>query len=71
MSEFKPEQVDILHELRRNYLPYWPLVALAALLATLTAFLMLRYKEPEYEAYAKIMFRNSKKAQQKTCWVSS
>jgi len=44
--------------IRRDYLPFWPLVVLAALIGLGISHLVLRYKQPLYSASAKIMFRN-------------
>jgi uncharacterized protein involved in exopolysaccharide biosynthesis len=62
MSEFlddEQQQGEPIGEIiRRDYLPFWPLVVLAALIGLGVSYLVLRYKHPLYSASAKIMFRN-------------
>jgi uncharacterized protein involved in exopolysaccharide biosynthesis len=62
MSEFlddEQQQGEPIGEIiRRDYLPFWPLIVLASLLGLGVAHLVLRYKQPLYSATAKIMFKN-------------
>ena len=62
MSDFlddEQQQGEPIGEIiRRDYLPFWPLIVVAALLGLGVSYLILRYKQPMYSASAKFMFKN-------------
>ena len=45
--------------IRRDYLPFWPLILVIGLLGLVVAFAVNRYTTPQYEAGAKIMFKGA------------
>ena len=45
--------------IRRDYLPFWPIILVVGLLGLVVAFAVNRYTKPQYEAGAKIMFKGA------------
>ena len=45
--------------IRRDYLPYWPMILVVGLLGLVVAYAVNRYTKPLYVAEAKIMFKGA------------
>ena len=67
--EAEPSGEPISEIIKRDYLPYWPLLIAAGILGLAIAYLVIRYTTPEFSSKATIMFRT--KDQNKTQQVLS
>jgi tyrosine-protein kinase Etk/Wzc len=64
--EEEPLGEPISEILKRDYLPYWPIILGAGIIGLLISFMVIRYTQPLYASKATIMFRrdNQNKTQQ-------
>ena len=59
--DFVPNDNNIFENIRKRYLPYWPLFILFTLLSITGAFLYLRYTNPTYQTNASLLVKDDKK----------
>jgi uncharacterized protein involved in exopolysaccharide biosynthesis len=52
---------NIFEDIRKRYLPYWPIFILFIIICFSSAFIYLRYTNPIYETNARILVQDDKK----------
>jgi len=61
--EEEPSGEPMLEIIKRDYLPYWPIILAAGIIGLVIAHMAIRYTQPLYASKATIMFRSNNQNQ--------